>query len=72
MAEYLPDELINLCEQNEWKWLPGKTEPWCELRLVAHLSRQNLKTVQEKAKGMPRHPAFPGLVRIGDFEDVRE
>ena len=41
---------------------------WVEYRVISVLTHCAASTVEAKAKRVPKHPMFPGFVRMEDFE----
>lgn len=67
-----PEWIYDVHRQNGWKLIPGRSGLWVDLHFVAHLLQMNYDRLRKKASSLPRHPMFPGLVRMADFEDLRE
>jgi len=73
MNEWLADFCLRHKEEH------GKPDPfrfilgasgtvWVEYRVISVLTQCAVTTVEAKARRVPKHPMFPGFVRMEDFE----
>ena len=63
--------LFQICVKEKFRFLPGTDgQPWVEYAVVAHLTGNEISQIERKYRGMRRHPAFAGFVRMTDLESI--